>query len=110
MPEIIPIIERLGSLGILVLMVWRAPAIIAAIKELLNSVTDKVASLQEKTLDVYIKQQETERSMVCQRFESIEKGIEKMGEALTSSMNTQTEILHQQTEIRHRLEVLEKTT
>lgn len=94
MDETIAIIERLGSLGILVLMVWRAPAIISSIKELLNSVTDKVAALQSQTLDIYIKQQETERNMMAQRFEALDRSMEKIGQALDASMKTQTEILH----------------
>lgn len=107
--DFIPIVERLGSLGILVLMVWRAPAIILAIQGLLNGVVDKVTAIQDKSLAVYERQQQAEREMVSVRFENIEKGIDKMGNALEASMRTQTEILHSQTEMRHRLELLEKT-
>ena len=106
--DFIPIVERLGSLGILVLMVWRAPSIIAAIKDLMNDVVDKVTAIQEKNLAVFERQQTAEREMVSSRFDPIEKGIDKMGTALEASMRTQTEILHTQTEMRHRLEVLEK--
>lgn len=108
MEAVIPIIERLGSLGILVLMVWRAPAIIAAIKDLLNNVTDKVAAIQDKSLAVFEKQQEAERELFKVRFENTEKTLEKIGNALDTTMRTQTEILHNQTEMRHRLELLEK--
>jgi len=107
MPEFIPIIERLGSLGILVLMVWREPAIVAAIKDLINGVVDKISAMNDKHLEMYAKQQETERNLIVQRFEPLERGLEKIGESLTSSMQVQNEILHQQNEIRHRIEKLE---
>jgi hypothetical protein len=107
--EIIPIIERLGSLGILALMVWRAPAIIAAIQGLLNGVIDKIGAIQDKSLDIYVKQQEAERTMVSQRFETMERSLEKISEVLDSSMKAQNEVLHQLSEVRHRLGVLEKT-
>lgn len=106
--DFIPIVERLGSLGILVLMVWRAPAIIASIQSMLNSVIDKVTAIQDKNLAVFERQQTAEREMVSSRFDPIEKGIDKMGTALEASMRTQTELLHGQNEMRHRLELLEK--
>jgi hypothetical protein len=108
MEAIIPIVERLGSLGILVLMVWRAPSIITAIKDMLGSVTDKIAAIQEKSLNVFEKQQEAERKLFEIRFASSEKTLEKIGDALETTMRTQTEILHNQTEMRNRLEQLEK--
>ena len=106
--DFIPIVERLGSLGILVLMVWRAPAIIASIQTLLNSVVDKVSAIQDKTLAAYEKQQESDRELFKARFENMEKGLEKIGNALEATMRTQTEILHNQNDMRHRLEQLEK--
>lgn len=108
METIIPIIERLGSLGILVLMVWRAPSIIAAIKDLLNSVTTQVTAIQDKALVVFERQQEAERKLFEVRFANSEKTLEKIGDALETTMRTQTEILHNQTDMRHRLEQLEK--
>lgn len=106
--ELIPIVERLGSLGILVLMVWRAPTIIQAIQGLLNSVVDKVTTIQERNLESYEKQQAADRSLVSLKFEIMERSLEKIGTALESTMRTQTEILVNQTEMRHRLELLEK--
>jgi hypothetical protein len=114
MEAAIPIVERLGSLGILVLMVWRAPAIVAAIQALLGSVTDKVAQLQSTTLTAFKEQQEAERALFTIRFENIEKGLEKIVVSLDATMKSQTTILQivnsvyeEQNEIRHRLERLE---
>lgn len=115
MDDIIHIVERLGSLGILVLMVWRAPAIIAAIQSLMGSQIEKVSQLQKETLAAFKEQQEAEREVMTLRFENTEKAVERLATSMDATLKSQTVMLQvlnniceEQGEIRHRLEILEK--
>jgi paraquat-inducible protein B len=115
MEAIIPIVERLGSLGILVLMVWRAPSIIGAISTLIDTVSSRLAAVQDKVLAAYKEQQQSERDLVTLRFEQVDKALEKLVSGLDTTMKSQAtlinginQVCHDQEDIRHRLERLEE--
>lgn len=107
MEDVVKIIERLGSLGILVILIWRVPAILDSLTAHTAMAIDKIVIMQDKTLTMYKEQQTIERSLMINRFESVDRTLEKVCDALESNMKIQNETLVTQNEIKHRLERLE---
>lgn len=107
MEDIVKIVERLGSLGILVLLIWRVPAIIDALKGMTEMVIDKIGTMQDKNLSTFKEQQNTERALMTTRFELVDKNLERVGQALEASIKIQNEMLVTTNDVKHRLEKLE---
>lgn len=82
-PTIVSSISQFGALGILAIMVWKAPGIVAAINDLIQKVIGNVRETQTEALNVFKSEQQALLEMVDRRFSSTEGTLLKQVENQT---------------------------
>lgn len=102
-------LQNIGAMMILAILVLRLPNIISAFNSGVQLIINNVMQIQEKALLAFKDQNEKDREYNGVRFEKIENSLEKIGEALNTSMAVQNKILGKQEDIEKRLDRLEKT-
>lgn len=98
---IVTTVSQLGALGILALMVWRAPSILTSINALIQGVIGNVRTAQGEALNVFKTEQQNLIDMIDRRFSSTESTLVKLVE-------TQTQLVAELRSLGVRVENLER--
>jgi hypothetical protein len=77
-------VGQFGALGILAIMVWRAPSVLAAINDLIQRVIANVREAQSEALNVFKSEQQNLIDMIDRRFSSTEGTLVKLVENQTT--------------------------
>jgi hypothetical protein len=81
---ILSIVQQLGGLGILALMVYLSPKILAGLSDLNQKMIGTVRETQTEALSVFKTEQSALIDMIDRRFQSTEGTLTKLVETLTT--------------------------
>lgn len=95
------IVQNLGAMGILGLMVWKSPAILKVIMDLIQSSVNNVRETQREALTAFKGEIEQMMKMFSDRFESVEN-------TLATSLEHQTQMVEKVGVLAERIGALER--
>lgn len=73
MQAIMTVVQNLGAIGILALMVWKSPAILKVIMDLIQTSVNNVRDTQKEALAAFGGKVDQMMTLFSERFENIEK-------------------------------------